>query len=195
MSAESPPESSAPGPGGPPPRSTETTGPSPARVGVVVLIMSVVVLAGVTFMRRTSLEAKDKADSIRAAQMVSAADVFQRPQAPPHNRPMIEREGKSLLWGSGDPASEEAVWFDMTDALVDPKTFQYGVGKDKIAAIDEPRFVKPDDPLALQAGIGDSTVVFGYAAEGVAKAYSVAILNSHELVNDRFGVKPVTVGW
>ena len=32
-------------------------------------------------------------------------------------------------------------------------------------------------------------------AEGEAKAYAIPVLDRHELVNDRFGDKPIAVGW
>jgi hypothetical protein len=83
----------------------------------------------------------------------------------------------------------------MTDALVDPAEFQYGIGKDSIPSIDRPVFARLDDPRLPQFGIDDDTIVIGYAAEGEAKAYPVQVLNRHELVNDWFGGKPVTVGW
>ena len=118
-----------------------------------------------------------------------------RPMAPPHKRPIIQRGGKSLLWALGDPKSDEAQWFDVTDALVDPEKFQYGIGKDKIPAIDNPEFVKPDDPRLARMGINDGTEVIGYAHGGEARAYPIFIMARHELVNDTVGGKPVTVGW
>jgi hypothetical protein len=37
-------------------------------------------------------------------------------------------------------------------------------------------------------------IVLGYRHKGEAKAYPLAIMNRHELVNDVVGGKPVTVG-
>ena len=37
--------------------------------------------------------------------------------------------------------------------------------------------------------------VIGFAHGGEARAYPIALLNHHELVNDTVGGKPVTVGW
>ena len=116
-------------------------------------------------------------------------------QAPPHDRPIVERDGKTLLWAKGPPDSPQAEWFDMTDALIDPRTFQYGIGKDTIVAIDRPLFMDVEDPRLGALGIHDRTIVIGHAEKGMAKAYPIFILDAHELVNDRIGGKPVTVGW
>lgn len=116
-------------------------------------------------------------------------------QAPPHNRPIVKKDGKTLLWAKGDPKSDDAEWFDVTDALIDPRNFQYGIGKDRIPSIDNPVFVKPDDARAAAARISDTTRVFGYAAEGEAKAYPISIMDRHEIVNDKFGEKPIAIGW
>jgi len=112
-----------------------------------------------------------------------------------HSRPIIERDGKSLLWALGKPDSPDAEWFDVTESKIDPKRFQYGIGKDKIASIDSPRFVDADDPRLRRARIGDQTRVIGYVHNGDARAYPLHILDHHELVNDTVGGKPVTVGW
>lgn len=115
--------------------------------------------------------------------------------AAPHNRPIIRRDGQTLLWARDDPDNDSTEWFDVTDARVDPRTFQYGIGRDRIAAIDDPEFVPADDPRLRELGYGDDTIVLGYAHNGDARAYPVTILDHHELVNDTVGGKPVTVGW
>ena len=38
-------------------------------------------------------------------------------------------------------------------------------------------------------------MVIGYVGNGDARAYPASLLDHHELVNDRIGGKPVTVGW
>jgi len=113
-----------------------------------------------------------------------------------HGRPIVERDDKRLLWARRDPQGDEVEWFDVTESKIDPAAFQYGIGKDTIPAIDDPRFVKADDPRLEEAGINDNTMVIGYAVDGDdARAYPLDILDHHELVNDEVGGKPVTVGW
>lgn len=115
-------------------------------------------------------------------------------QAPPTNRPIIERDGKTLLWAkTGADGQDE--WFDLTDSLIDPHKFQYGIGKDKIRSIESPIFVDVDDPRMALSDIDDEMSVIGYAEAGLARAYPVPIMSRHEIVNDEFHGRPVTVGW
>lgn len=112
-------------------------------------------------------------------------------------------EDKQYLWAGGplDPDQSESDWFDLTDSPLPLDKFQYGIGRDRIRSIDKPVFVKPDDPrlAAFWSGRGvgkiDDLRVIGYTNGGVARAYPVKLLDRHELVNDRVGGKPVTVGW
>lgn len=112
-----------------------------------------------------------------------------------HSRPIITREGRTLLWARGARGSSEVEWFDVTESTIDPERFQYGIGKDTIPSIDSPQFLDADDPRLRDAGIDDETRVIGFAHKGDARAYPLHILNRHELVNDTVGGKPVTVGW
>jgi hypothetical protein len=50
----------------------------------------------------------------------------------------------------------------------------------RIAAVFEPRFVP-----AAEAELPEDAWVLGVVVEGVAKAYSLNLLNRHEVVNDR----------
>lgn len=118
-----------------------------------------------------------------------------RGQAPPTGRRIIERDGKTLLWAAGTPGTDNADWFDVTDSLIDPHTFQYGIGKDRIPSIDRPEFAGLDDVRLAKFGINGNTMVVGYAAEGEAKAYPVYIMDRHEIVNDTFGDVHLTVAW
>lgn len=64
-----------------------------------------------------------------------------------------------------------------------------GPPRDGIPALTDPKFVG-----AAQAGfLKDEDRVLGLAYAGKAKAYPLAILNWHEIVNDRFGGVPVVV--
>ena len=105
------------------------------------------------------------------------------------------QNGKTLLWASGNPISSDAAWFDVSDAPMEPTEFQFGLGKDMIPAINEPKFVVPGDPRLAENRINDDSRVIGYAFADEAKAYPISILNRHELVNDRLGGKPITVAW
>lgn len=114
--------------------------------------------------------------------------------------------GKTYLWAGGDESGEGSRWYEFTDASIPASDLQFGIGKDKIASIDDPVFVTPDDPrlLALPASryrpderpsTTDEIRVIGHVENGEARAYPIALMDQHELVNDRIGGKPVTVGW
>lgn len=120
----------------------------------------------------------------------------------------IKREGdKVFLWsGGGNPTAPSAQWYDFTDAVIPAGELQFGIGKDRIRAIDDPLFVSPDDPRLLKLPpspyrhddkpeTNDEIMVIGYANGQDARAYPVGLLDHHELVNDNIGGKPVTVGW
>ncbi len=111
--------------------------------------------------------------------------------------------GRDYLWASGHREQDlsAAEWFDMTGAPIPLSKINHGIGRDKIPAIDAPFFVKPDD-VRLKASWNrwderelDRLDVIGFMHGGEARAYPIALLNHHELVNDTVGGKPVTIGW
>ena len=123
--------------------------------------------------------------------------------------PKIKREnGKVYIWaGGGPPGSATAKWFDFTGAPFPPEDLQFGIGADRIRSIDDPLFVKPDDPRLLKyirpspyrrderLKTNDDILVIGVAQGKDVKAYPIALLDYHELVNDTIAGKPKTVGW
>jgi len=82
--------------------------------------------------------------------------------------------------------------FDLSNASIPAdQILQGGPPKDGIPAIDEPKFV-----AANEAGfLVDNARVLGVERNGIAKAYPIAILNWHEIVNDRFADEPVVVSF
>lgn len=109
-------------------------------------------------------------------------------------RMLVEVDGKLLLHTTPWQVSN-ADSFDMTDALIDPKNFNHGIGKDQIPSIDLPKFADVDDPRFPDMDITMETPVIGFEFEGEARAYPVPIMNHHELVNDTFGDTHLTVAW
>ena len=127
--------------------------------------------------------------------------------------PLVQDRGhrepgsKALLWaGGGTPSSPDAQWYNFTGSLIPASQLQFGIGKDRIRAIDDPLFVSPDDPalLKLQRSsyrpgerpkTNDEIMVAGFAYGDQARAYPVALLDHHEVVNVVIAGKPVTVGW
>jgi len=127
---------------------------------------------------------------------LAAAAPTEEPEAIPdlHDRPIVEKDGKRLLW-AGEDAEGNVEWFDMTDSTIDPHRFQSGIGRDTIDSIDAPEFVTFDDPRLAASGVTRETPVLGVEIDGVAKAYPVFLMDAHEVVNDEFGGEPFAVFW
>ena len=68
--------------------------------------------------------------------------------------------------------------------------FMKVVPKGKIAAIRQPKFVVGKD-----ADMPADAWVIGVAFNGKAKAYSINLLNRHEIVNDFIAGKPIATTW
>ncbi|MBQ0784815.1 MAG: DUF3179 domain-containing protein [Amphritea sp.] len=80
--------------------------------------------------------------------------------------------------------------FDLTGSLIyEGHIVPGGPGKNGIPAIDQPVFDRADDVSWLKP----EQRVIGVNHNGIAKAYPLAILNWHEIVNDRFAADPVVV--
>jgi len=80
--------------------------------------------------------------------------------------------------------------FDVADAGIPVTEIHLGgPAKDGIPAIDRPRFVTAEEAGELEG----QAAVLGLALNGDSKAYPVAIMNWHEIVNDRIGGHPVSV--
>ena len=80
--------------------------------------------------------------------------------------------------------------FRLSNALVPAgEIVSGGPARDGIPSIDKPHFI-----AALDAGVpGPDDRVLGVTYNGISKAYPVAILNFHEIVNDRFNGESIVV--
>jgi len=95
-----------------------------------------------------------------------------------------------ILAGTAAHAQDPKNGFDVSDSLVPAdEIFWGGVGRDGIPAIDEPKFVSPDKVKFLR----DWDRILGVFHNGVAKAYPIKIMEKHEVVNDKFDGRAVTV--
>jgi len=82
--------------------------------------------------------------------------------------------------------------FELEGGLIDPdEILQGGPPRDGIPALMVPVFVTAEKAQ----GLADTDRVLGVVRGGIARAYPIAILNWHELVNDRFGDEPVVVSY
>ncbi len=71
-----------------------------------------------------------------------------------------------------------------------PREFEQLLPRGAISAIRQPTFVP-----AAKASISDNEWVLGVSMEGQAKAYSLTLLNSHEVVNDKIGSNTFAAVW
>jgi hypothetical protein len=95
-----------------------------------------------------------------------------------------------LLNAAGVAQGIERNGFDLSDALA-PATEIHagGPARDGIPALDHPAFITADQADFL----APEDRVLGMNRHGIAKAYPIAILNWHEVVNDQFDGEPVVV--
>lgn len=81
--------------------------------------------------------------------------------------------------------------FELEGGIVAPIEIDHGgPGRDGIPALDNPIFL---EGAAREQQIRPDDRVMGVNYQGVAKAYPIAILDYHEVVNDRFGDTPLTI--
>ena len=71
-----------------------------------------------------------------------------------------------------------------------PPGFEQLLERGRIASIDAPQFVS-----AAEAEIPDDAWVMGVVIEDQARAYSLNLLNSHEVVNDMVADQPIAAVW
>ncbi len=71
-----------------------------------------------------------------------------------------------------------------------PEGYVQILQRGSIAAIDDPVYVP-----AAEAQIRDEAWVLGVVIEGQARAYSLELLNSHEVVNDSIGDTDFAAVW
>jgi len=77
-----------------------------------------------------------------------------------------------------------------TDTSQVKNEIQYVLPRDAIPAIKNPEFVP-----AEEAGLDDNEPVVGITIDGESRAYSIYLLNHHEIVNDRIGDTAFAVTW
>ena len=68
--------------------------------------------------------------------------------------------------------------------------FEQLLPRGRIASIDEPVFVE-----AAEAEISDDAWIFGVKIDGQTRAYSLNLLNRHEVVNDQIGESRFAAVW
>lgn len=95
-------------------------------------------------------------------------------------------------WGAAAVTVALAIQAPLVMAGVDepPAGVQMLLPRGGIPAVFEPRFVPADE-----GAIPDSAWILGVALGGEARAYSLNLLNGHEVVNDSVGGRPIAAVW
>lgn len=171
-----------------------------ALAGVAVLAASTLLVGCGANADSGGNEADDQSND-----QVAVEEEFPNQLGQGNERIRYEDDGRVLLWALGEPESDDAEWYDFTGAPMAPEALQYGIGKDRIRAIDDPVFVSTDDERLLDipaspyrnepVETSDDIMVIGYMQDDEPRAYPTALLDRHEIVNDEFKGKPVSVGW
>ncbi len=71
-----------------------------------------------------------------------------------------------------------------------PDDFEQIIPRGAIAAVNDPKYVS-----AEEAKIEDDSFVLGVVIDGQARAYSLNLLNAHEVVNDEIGETKFAAVW
>jgi len=71
-----------------------------------------------------------------------------------------------------------------------PPEYEQLLARGEIPAVVDPQFVSADE-----AEIADEAWVLGVVVDGRPKAYSLNLLNHHEVVNDRSGERAFAAVW
>ncbi len=71
-----------------------------------------------------------------------------------------------------------------------PADFEQIIPRGAIAAVNDPNYVSADE-----AKIADDSFVLGVVIDGQARAYSLNLLNAHEVVNDEIGETKFAAVW
>jgi len=74
-----------------------------------------------------------------------------------------------------------------------PSEFQFGLGPNAIKPINSPSFVGPGQSGYPSAD--EKFIVIGTTLLGESRAYAIADLTPHEVVNEQFVDEIVAVGW
>lgn len=90
--------------------------------------------------------------------------------------------------GSSDGSSSASTWSIPKEEIVD------GSGKDGIPSIDNPVFILGDDSR-VNDYMKDEDLVVGIKIGNIVKAYPHKILDWHEVVNDEFSGRKVTINY
>ncbi len=145
------------------------------------------------------------ADAPKPESDAKATPTYRGIIGPDSNKIRVDGD-KTHVWGGTNPKTGEEEWYDFTGSPIDAAELQFGIGKYRIVAIDDPLYVNPDDKRLMGVPVSpyrkderpetvEDIMVIGWVEGDDVRAYPISLLDRHELVNDTIGGKPVTVGW
>lgn len=104
------------------------------------------------------------------------------------NGKFFGKEDRKYLYGG----EEEDQHFDITGYELKDNQFHFGIGREKFPALLKPQFISMAEADNLFA---DSARFLFLNMDGVRKAYSIADLTRHEVVNDEVNGKPIMAAY
>ena len=109
-------------------------------------------------------------------------------------KPTEKPAASSGSQGQGDPSDEGQDPFEVTSIVENGRRYEIKtiLSKDAIPAIFSPSFFTPEEAVNQYR---DTDPVIGVSIGGEHRAYNVAYLSGHEIVNDVVGGKPIAVTW
>ena len=93
---------------------------------------------------------------------------------------------------SGEPAGEAYLAASSTGERYADYDIVTILPRDAIQAIDNPQFVSAEE---ADEQYDDDELILGVELNGDARAYSIPLLSSHEIVNDNVGGVKIAVTW
>lgn len=97
---------------------------------------------------------------------------------------VIERDGRTLLWG-GD---RQSMHFDISRFELDPDRLRYGLGREAFPALIEPEFVSLKN---ADHWLHEESRVLLVQRDDEVKVYPIDLLVRHEVVNDTIAGEPI----
>lgn len=98
----------------------------------------------------------------------------------------FKRDGVKYLWG-GDSLGQD---FVVDNLMLEPSQFYFGVGREYFPALLTPEFVTASE---ASKWLPDSLIVLGFVGNDAVKAYPLALLERHEVINDMDDGHPIVV--
>lgn len=147
----------------------------------------------------SSQEADEPApDSRVPATELPAPTARPDPTASPESAPTPAQTAtpldESVEESSRDPWGDDLDTFAVTSFTDNGRKYEIMkiLPKDAIRAIFDPNFLTHDE---AESQYRDTDLVIGVSINGEHRAYNVAYLSGHEIVNDVVGGKPIAVTW